>query len=79
MGAADSIIITPATIGPPNSAEIAANAPAVASTLVSFSASRANEVRATATIEPSATTGASGPSTSPNPSVPAAARTMPGA
>jgi hypothetical protein len=51
----------------------------VASTFVSLSASRVNEVTAIATMAPSATTGASGPSTAPNPSVPIAASKTPGA
>ena len=69
----------PATSGPPNSAEIAEKEPAVATTLSSFVPRRTNSVTAIPTAEPRAISGASGPSTAPNASVPSAARATPGA
>ena len=69
----------PATSGPPNSAEIAANEPALESTALAWGPTRTKCVTATPTAEPSAITGASGPSTAPNASVPSAASATPGA
>ena len=63
----------PATSGPPKRAEIAAKPPALASTLVARSPAGEKRAAATPTTEPSAITGASGPSTAPKGSVPSAA------
>ena len=60
----------PATIGPPNSADMAENEPAVESTAVSRSPTRTSRVAATPTTDPSAMTGASGPSTAPKERLP---------
>ena len=79
IASAPSTISIPATSGPPNSAEIAENEPAVPSTVVAPLSSRAIRAIATPTTEPSAITGASGPSTAPKASVPIAASAIPGA
>ena len=68
----------PATSGPPNSAEIAENAPAPERTTPSCPPSRTMRCATTPTADPSAITGTSGPSTAPNASVPTAASTTPG-
>ena len=73
-----STISTPAGSGPPNSAEMAEKEPAVASTAFSRSPSFTILAAATPTTEPSAISGASGPSTSPKESVPIAASATPG-
>src|SRR5690349_18085870 len=75
---APSIIMKLATSGPPNNAEIAANEPAVVSSLDSRGPSRARPATTPPTAEPRATSGASGPSTAPNARVANAARAMPG-
>ncbi len=64
--APDSTIITPPTIGPPKSAEIAENAPAPASKSLSCFPRRRIGVTARPTTMPSAINGISGPSTAPN-------------
>jgi hypothetical protein len=69
----------PATTGPPKSAEIAENEPAVPSTRLGCSPTFVKYVTASPTIEPIAISGASGPSTAPNESVPIAASAIPGA
>ena len=74
-----SVIITPATIGPPKIAEIAENEPALARTFSARGPARARPVIRTPTAEPSAISGASGPRTPPNASVPSAASAIPGA
>src|SRR5262245_42367004 len=76
--APDSTIITPPTIGPPKSAEMAENAPAAASKELSRSPSRRIGVTRRPTTIPSAMSGISGPRTAPNESVPTAASAIPG-
>ena len=68
----------PATIGPPKSAEIAENSPAAESTAEPRRPMEATRAARTPTSDPSATIGASGPSTAPNESVPSAASATPG-
>ena len=68
-----------ATSGPPKSAEIAEKDPAVETTARSRSPSRTPAAIASAVADPSAISGASGPSTAPNARLPIAARAMPGA
>ena len=68
----------PATSGPPKIDEMAENEPAVESTLPSRGSARASDATATPTTEPRAISGASGPRTAPNASVPSAASATPG-
>jgi hypothetical protein len=68
----------PATSGPPKSAEIAENEPAMLSTARSLGPGAKSEAAATPTSDPSAISGASGPSTDPKASVPSAASAIPG-
>ena len=68
----------PATNGPPNSAEIAENEPAVATTDCARSSPLSSGATVMPTTDPSAISGASGPSAAPNASVPTAATAMPG-
>jgi hypothetical protein len=74
-----SISSTPATRGPPKSAEIAEKDPAMASTGWCFSSTVTKRVTSRPTIEPRAIRGASGPRTAPKASVPTAANATPGA
>ena len=75
-----SMMITAPTIGEPKITEIAAKAPAApkTSSIVGGASRFASLTVATATPDPIAMSGASGPSTSPRPSVASAARATPG-
>ena len=70
---------TPATIGPPNSADTAENTPAVETTCAAGPVTFHQRTATMPTTDPSAISGASGPSTSPNASVATAARATLGA
>ena len=75
-----SITRIAATMGEPKITEIAAKLPAAPMIISSCAGEslRANFTHATATPDPSAISGASGPSTAPSPSVARAASAIPG-